>query len=224
MTEILFDDKLFLSSHKNEYFELYYLQSYPLHFLTLFSNNYHLIHTGIALRSIQSNKIIILEYHPINQTICFIPSISNTQGHQQKLIWNNKAFITISTSYNESYWFKSVYLARINGVVYRHYLDWVQEYIKLHPRFLPYSICLSPQNCPYPKQNWDTFVTDTFEKLSEFAVVINPITKLYESNWIYLTQYVPERILSSNEPTVIQYYSQMLSCLAGIFLNLISSF
>ena len=229
--ETLFDEKYALPSHENEFFELYYLESFPIQITNLFINNFLLSHSGIAIRSTQSEKLIVLEYRPINQSICFLPLVSNLLEHQSQqlqsqsesqsqsqLVWNQKAMITMTKTIDESYWMKSVYLARINGVVYRHYLDWVTDYILLHPTFLPYSICLNSQNCPYPKQNWDTFVTDTFSKLSEFAVVINPINTLYESNWIYISQFIPERILLSNEPSVVQYYSQLLTCLTGRFL------
>jgi hypothetical protein len=208
-----------IQPHDNEYFELYYLQSYPKHITHAFPNNFLITHSGIALRSASTEQVIVLEYHPVNETLCFLPHITKPapEGASLGIIWDQSASISMMKHIDEDYWDKTIYLTRINNVVYRQYLDWVDDYLFSHPLFQPYSVCLSSREggCPFPKQTWDTFVSDSFEKLSEFAVTINPITPLYELDWIFHSQHPPERVLLRSDPSVIPYFNQLLSCLRG---------
>jgi hypothetical protein len=208
-----------LQPHENEFFELYYLQSRPAHITHAFPNNFLIRHSGIALRSSTTEQIIALEYRPANESICFLPQLTKNDG-EQTIIWDQTATISMTKSIDSAYWDRTVYLTRINNVVYRQYLDWVDDYIFSHPLFQPFSVCLSSMECPYRKQTWDTFVSDSFEKLSEFAVTINPITPLFELDWIFHSQRPPERLLLHSDPSVIPYFAQLLSCLRGTALSL----
>lgn len=238
-------------AHENEFFELYYLESYPIPILPLRPPNpYTITHAGLAIRSTISEKIIVLEYLPINEQIAYLPLISSTlNGSVTTIQWNQNAVITQAKFINESYWKRSIYLTRINNVVYHKYLDWVDDYIFSHSLFIPYTVCLhataqtrdnkkrtssfkgsrrmssksesdgypppSTLTCPFQKQTWDTFIIDSFNKLSEFAVTINPITPLYHMNWIYYSKYVPDRVLLEDDPSVIPYFTQLVSCMKG---------
>lgn len=215
-----FDRNEAIRPHDNEFFEVYYLQSYPLPLplpTTSFpSHHFTIFHSGLVIRSTTSEKLIVLEYLPMNETLSYLPLLTdNTPNKTLQIHWNQNAVITMSKFINEKYWQRSVYLTRINHVVYRQYLDWVDDYLITHSVFIPYSICLPSGECPYQKQTWDSFVSDSFEKLSEFAVTINPITPLYQTEWIYHTKYPPDRVLLSSDRAIIPYFSQLITCLRG---------
>jgi hypothetical protein len=204
--------------HDNEFFEMYYLQSFPLPLPlpTAFpQNHFTLTHSGIVIRSTTTERLIVLDYRPINESLCYLPQITYDPNKTLQIHWNQNAMIAMSKTIDENYWQRSVYLTRINNVVYRQYLDWVDDYLITHSVFLPHSICLPSGDCPYQKQNWDSFISDSFEKLADFAVTINPITPLYQTEWIYHTKYPPDRVLLSSDRAIIPYFSQLLTCLKG---------
>jgi hypothetical protein len=219
MSEVVkFDRNEAIRPHDKEFFEVYYLQSnpLPLPLPTSFpQNHFTLTHSGIVIRSTTSERVIVLEYRPMNETLCYLPLLAANPNKTLQIHWNHDAIIAMSKFIDEDYWQRSIYLTRINNVVYRQYLDWVGNYLMAHPVFLPYSICLPSGDCPYQKQTWDSFVSDSFEKLSEFAVTINPITQIYQTEWIYHTKYPPDRVLLSSDRAIIPYFSQLVTCLKG---------
>ena len=159
---IPFDISLVPHAHENEYFEVYYLQSSDVPIdPTSSTHSYTVQISGLAVRSSVSEKVVIVEYRPVDISACYLPVISG-MGQTTDLRWDKRAVISLSRELNVTMWPISVYLARINSVVYWQFMLWVNSYTNAHPSFLPLSICMagSTDDCPYLTQNWDTFIVD----------------------------------------------------------------
>jgi hypothetical protein len=147
--------------HENEYFEMYYLQSSATSIDIESTTKFIPKRSALAVRSSTSEKVVVVEYRPADISLCFIPAVSQMKLTTD-IVWDKSAMIDLSRDVNTTKWPVSVYLARINSVVYWQYMQWVSEYVLKHPLFIPQSVCMSSDysKCPYRTQNWDTFIAD----------------------------------------------------------------
>jgi hypothetical protein len=132
--------------------------------------------SGLALRSTATNRLVVLEYRPVNYDACYLPQLgplpgsasasgggggsdtgtggsgTNPADSSSSLIWDNRAFIEYTSSLDLSHWQQSTFLGTINGVVYSNYIAWLRNYIANTAAniFVPAAICSSISSDPGP--------------------------------------------------------------------------
>jgi hypothetical protein len=136
--------------------EVYHLRSFPSLLIDTYAGSFKTQTSGLALRT--TNNVIILSYKPRNYTSCFLPYL--TEG--SSLIWDKYAEIIFEDNVNVQFWQQSTFVTRINGVVYKKYLNFLQDYLDRNRYFAPQSICSNEfeYNCFFRASTWDTFVSD----------------------------------------------------------------
>ena len=189
--------------------ELHHLRSFALLAAMSDAGSFKLQTSGIALRSTETNSIIVLEFKPLNISSCFLPIVTRTPKNAQStqkadyarnvpessvgnnipdsntdskigsngdnsvgtdsifdknstLTWDKRSTVSYETSIDPKYWMQSTFLGIINGVVYRNYLNWVEDYLEKVPGkyFIPQSICSSAEeeSCFTLPSTGDTFL------------------------------------------------------------------
>lgn len=147
--------------------ELHHLRSFPLLAVMSDAGSFKFQTSGIALRSTETSTIIVLEFKPLNTSACFLPIVNrniNDDGGQANstLSWDKRSTVSYDTYINPKYWMQSTFLGIINGVVYRNYLNWVEDYLTKSPGkyFIPQSICSSAEeeSCFTLPSTGDTFL------------------------------------------------------------------
>ena len=238
---ISFDISLVPHAHENEYFEVYYLLSSDISIdISSSLSSYAIQMSGLAIRSSVSEKVVIIEYRPLDLSACYLPAIRRSR-QTTDFKWEKKAMISLSRELNVTIWPKSVYLTRINSVVYWQFMMWVNGYVSSHPIFQPLSICLAgTDDCPYLTQNWDTFITDrwllmlllllllyiaeecirslylisymssSFMQLSEYAVSIAPFAPLQQTQWVMSSLSPPQEVVY--EVGLDKYNRNLIDC------------
>jgi hypothetical protein len=171
-----------------ESIEIYHLKSISQMAIQSMIGSFSVSLSGIALRGLSSNKIVILYYTPRNFSSCFLPSFSvsleNTQlpssssslvslsavdaEHSNStissLLWDKTGEIISSDEIDTNFWSQSTFLGRMNGVVYKKYLIWLEEqFLRFNAIVQPQAICSSEyetmNSCYTHSITWDTFVT-----------------------------------------------------------------
>lgn len=146
--------------------ELHHLRSFPVDALISDAGTFKFQTSGIALRSTETSAIIVLEFKPVNISACFLPIIMksydvNGSEVNSTLIWDKRSTVSYETQIDPKHWMQSTFLGIINGVVYRNYLNWVEEYLTKSPGkyFIPQSICSGSEedSCFTLPSTGDTF-------------------------------------------------------------------
>lgn len=112
-----------------------------------------------------SDHVVVLQYKPRNYTGCFLPILEESDNGSVSLIWDKRAEIVYQDYIDTTYWQQSTFLAHINGVVYKNYVKWIEEYVQNNKVFLPQSICTSEQDassCYTLAETWETFLADRY--------------------------------------------------------------
>ena len=161
--------------------ELYHLRSFPLLAIESPAGSFHIQTSGLALRSTNTPRLIVLEFKPVNFSTAFLPLIvdeSNDGSTNNKtLIWDKRAMISYMNEIDKTYWQQSTFLARVNGVVYENYVKWIHEYLDKDRYFVPQSICSSSdeKSCFTFSETWDSFVGDSLKAFAQNAVQMHAI-------------------------------------------------
>jgi hypothetical protein len=94
------------------------------------------------------------------------------------LKWDKRSTITIDKSIDSTYWLQSTFLGRINGVVYRNYLNFVEDYLVDKGKyFIPQSICSNAdkESCFTLSSTGDTFVAASLTLFAGLSVNLHAI-------------------------------------------------
>jgi hypothetical protein len=154
--------------------ELYHLRSFEHYAAVTQAGAFSVQTSGIAMRSTETSKTIVLVFEPQNYTTCFLPIV----GPNSTVIWNQQSQISYATELDIAYWQESTFLANVNGVVYANYIKWVEDYLTDHPFFNPHSVCSTSdagESCFTKAQTWDNFVQDSLAAFAELAVQMHAI-------------------------------------------------
>lgn len=140
--------------------ELYHLRSFSLPLIESNNKKFTIETSGIAFRSLASTQTVVLEFRPLNFSSCFLPILA-VVNNKKRIQWNNEADVMFSTTIDTSYWQQSTYLAHMNGIAFKKYLVWVQEFIMESKYFVPQSLCTSAYkpSCYFFTRTWDTFLS-----------------------------------------------------------------
>jgi hypothetical protein len=143
--------------------ELYHLRSFQKQLIHSSAGSFTIQTSGIALRSTTTLETVVLEYKPLNFSACFLPELIFLND-ETILQWDKRTEIFYSTEIDTKYWQQSTFLARINGVVYKRYIRWVESYIETNKYFTPQSICSKGEenSCFTFSETWETFLADRF--------------------------------------------------------------
>jgi hypothetical protein len=151
--------ELTLPKLKNiENIEVYHLRSFPILLIETMIGSFKTQVSGLALKS--ANSLIVLEYKPRNYSTCFLPHYIDED--KASLVWDKFAEIRSTDRVDTQFWQQSTFIARINGVVYKKFLIWLEEYHSKHALYIPQAICSNEfeYNCFSRATTWDTFVSD----------------------------------------------------------------
>jgi hypothetical protein len=149
-----------------EIIELYHLHSFPTLLIETSIGSFSTQTSGLALRSLSSDNIIVLQYKPRNYSGCFLPYLSQTTNGTVEIVWDKNAEIIYDSKLDVSYWQQSTFLGRMNGVVYKKYVVWLQEFIIRNKLFSPQSICSNEfeYHCFTQAVTWETFLSERYER------------------------------------------------------------
>lgn len=152
--------------------ELHHLRSFPLLAMMSDAGSFKLKTSGIALRSTITSIITVLEFKPVNISACFLPIVGKNVKDgiggtvNGTLTWDKRATVSYQDNIDSKYWMHSTFLGIINGVVYRNYLNWVEEYLEKGPGkyFTPQSICsaVEEESCFTLPSTGDTFLASRY--------------------------------------------------------------
>lgn len=181
--------------------ELYHLRSFPSLILDTDVGLFSTQTSGLALRSTTTENVVVLQYKPKNYSTSFLPRLISSTVNDSivaGLTWDKRAEIVYHDHIDTSLWQQSTFMARINGVVYKNYVTWLDEYIKDHSIFRPQSICSNEfdgDSCFILSDTWDTFLADSFRLFAALSVRMNAI--------------IPPRgtelkIISASEPVIVR--------------------
>lgn len=145
--------------------ELYHLRSFSAMVIETEVGTFSTHTSGLALRSTTTDNVIVLQFKPKNYTTSFLPRFlsSTNSSIVTGLSWDKRAEIIYYDNIDTSFWQQSTFLARINGIVYKNYVKWLEEYIRHHAVFRPQSICSNEFDidaCFVLADTWDTFLAD----------------------------------------------------------------
>lgn len=148
--------------------ELYHLRSFPSLIVDTDVGTFSMQTSGLALRSTTTDTVIVLQYKPKNYTSSFLPRFLSSSGASKAtgLSWDKRAEIIYHDNIDTSFWQQSTFLARINGIVYKNYVKWLEEYMRHHAVFRPQSICSNEFDidaCFVVADTWDSFLADRYE-------------------------------------------------------------
>lgn len=148
--------------------ELHHLRSFVLQAIMSNAGSFKFQTSGIALRSTITSTIIVLEFKPRNITACYLPIVTKNLDNEyggkvnDTLFWDKRSTVSYQKVIDSKYWMQSTFLGIINGVVYRNYLNWVEEYLTKSPGkyFTPQSICSNAEeeSCFTLPSTGDTFL------------------------------------------------------------------
>ena len=201
---------------------------------------------GLALRSTTTSEVLVIEYLPVNFSACFLPQII-TNDKETNLIWDKRATIFYKLTIDTNYWEQSTFLSRINGIAYKIYVKWIENYINKNIIFSPHSICSNDNalSCFTIAETWDTFFSDSLQKFAELSIRINAVIppRVIESRVIshmepieviavkvndsYNTSHIdPYHAVNNSKSisnqvsynTMIDYYNNLMSCMEGKLL------
>lgn len=144
--------------------ELYHLRSFPALLIETAAGSFSTQISGLALRSTSTNQVVVLEYKPKSFGGCFLPILEAESDGDYSLYWENKADLVYHDEIDTMYWQQSTFLAHINGIVYKNYVVWLQNYMQNNRLFFPQSICNSERefNCHSYATTWETFLHDRY--------------------------------------------------------------
>lgn len=170
--------------------ELYHLRSFPLLVIETIAGTFSTQSSGLALRSTTTDNVIVLQYKPKNYTGCFLPILVPSHNGSFGLVWDKRAEIVYKDHIDTTFWQQSTFLAHINGVVYKNYVKWIEEYMQSNGNFLPQSICsneLDPSSCFTNAVTWDSFLADRYvnEKLHN-GISINSHFMLLPTDLVFI--------------------------------------
>lgn len=159
----VFNDRNILPRLKDtDVIELYHLRSFPSHLIETSVGTFSTQTSGLALRSITTNIIVVLQYRPKSFANCFLPKVRYNHNGSYALEWNKEAEILYHDEIDTNTWQQSTFLARINGIVYKNYIFWLETFLENNKIFSPQSICSNEYEYPcftYSK-TWDTFLAE----------------------------------------------------------------
>jgi hypothetical protein len=143
-----------------EIVEVYHLRSFPRLLIQTIVGQFSTQIAGLALRSITSEKVVVLSYEPRNYSACFLPH--SFAGNITSFSWDMEGRVRYESLIDNQFWQQSTFLARVNGIVYKKYILWLSEYQNLHKLFIPHSVCMSEfeSNCFLPAVTWETFLSE----------------------------------------------------------------
>jgi hypothetical protein len=158
----LFDKSLMPKLMDTDMIELYHLRSFPLLLIESSAGQFSTTTTGLALRSTSTQETIVLQYKPVNYSSCFLPILGSGKGENASIHWDKRAEVVYHNAIDITYWQQSTFLARINGVVYKNYIRWIEQYVVTNRHFSPQSICSSTSDlsCFTFAETWETFLAD----------------------------------------------------------------
>ena len=159
----VFEDHRILPRLKDtDVIELYHLRSFPSQLIETSVGTFSTQTSGLALRSMTTNVMIVLQYRPKSFTNCFLPHIKYNHNASYSLEWNKEAMIVYHDEIDTNIWQQSTFLARINGIVYKNYIFWLETFLENNKVYSPQSICNNEFEYPcftYSK-TWDTFLAE----------------------------------------------------------------
>ena len=146
---------------ESDFFEVYFLRSYPKPLTSAYQNSFRLSSSALLLRyseltllsledgdegeaeRMEPSSSLLLQFLPFNWEGSFFPDISpvgdSPHDHVQ---WNKTAHVVVSDRFFPSEWAEALYLGRINGAVRSSYLRWVkQTYMRHDMLFSPQYVC-----------------------------------------------------------------------------------
>eukprot|EP01034_Spumella_vulgaris_P021778 gene21778-27843_t len=135
-------------------------------------------------------------YKPVNYTSCFLPILGTGRGENASIHWDKRAEVVYHNAIDTAYWQQSTFLARINGVVYKNYIRWIEQYVVTNRHFSPQSICSSTNDlsCFTFAETWETFLADSYEAFASFSVRLNAILPPRAIELRYLSFSEPEMV------------------------------
>lgn len=176
--EKISQEKVFVKSEMPKFtdtdiIELHHLRSFPLLASMSDAGSFKLQTSGIALRNTLTSIIIVLEFKPLNISACFLPIVNKNVKSgiggkvNDTLTWDKRSTVSYQDNIDSKYWVQSTFLGTINGVVYRNYLNWIEEYLKKSPGkyFTPQSICsaVEEDSCFTLPSTGDTFLASRYD-------------------------------------------------------------
>lgn len=194
----LFDDSELPRVADTDILEIFHLRSFPSLSVNSQVGTFSIQSAGIALRSTQTNEVIVLQYLPNNFSKSFLPYITgmgsitgdNFSDNNEEindeyirknstLEWEKRGEILYYKEINKLYWQQSTFLGRINGIVYKKYVEWIENFERKKNLLVPQSICLSEvelaSSCFLYSRTWDTFLSDSIKFFAQQSVKINAI-------------------------------------------------
>lgn len=179
---------------------VFHLRSFPLLLIETAHGTYSTQTSGLALRSTQTNTIVIFEYKPLNYSTCFLPLIKTLPKSTSKTLeWDKRAEIVYSDGIDATYWQHSTYLATINGVVYKNYISWMKDYISANSRMFPHSICSTTNqtDCYVDALSSETFLSDSFAQLASLSVDMHAVIAPRASELRFIAETVPVKLFTT---------------------------
>ena len=214
---------------ENDYFEIYFIQSFPKSMTVAYDNSFTLQTSGLLIRDVKSFEVITLEFLPANWEQCFFPSIQvlddNSAGH---ITWDMSGKLVKRTSFEVTDYEHALYLGTMNGVVRSTFLQWVKEqYIMKKQSFFPQSICMyrsgtatfTPDkdtddvSCLVTHRNWDTFVEKSLQILSKYDVKMSSLMPIQGKKLVIECASLSDKLLYHSKLPL--YYQSLYACMAG---------
>ncbi len=158
----LFDKSQMPKLTDTDMIELYHLRSFRLLLIETGAGTFSTKTSGLAMRSTSTGEVIVLQYKPMNYSSCFLPALGSGKGENATVDWDKRAEVEHHNEIDTSYWQQSTFLARINGVVYKNYMRWIEAYVASNMQFSPQSICstVNDLSCFTFAETWETFLAD----------------------------------------------------------------
>lgn len=143
--------------------EVFHLRSFPQLLIESESGRFLIQTSALALRGVETQRVLVFEYTPYNYSACYLPIIE-TNEDVTRLVWDKRAVITYREELDISFWQQSTYLATINAVVYENYINWLGKYIQRQNIFIPQAVCSTSDitTCFTKSQTWDSFLQHRF--------------------------------------------------------------
>jgi hypothetical protein len=185
--------------------------------------------SGIALRSKNTNEVIVIEVVPQNASLCHLPTIiKDPTRNSVRLLWDKTAAVMWANHVDTEYWMTSTYLADVNGVVYSHFLEWAEKtWAQPNTFYLPHSLCSSPltvssPDCYYNSRTSDVFLAGALTRFASLAVELSPLTPPRASDLTLFSTQKPVDMFMDNLNVdldtelgmdIFNYYSILTACI-----------
>lgn len=174
--------------------ELYHLRSFHKQLIKVptSSTSFGMQTSGIALRSTTTDEVLVFEYKPFSYEASFLPIVKMNETtskaedtrrvEDDHLYWDKRVVLEYTSYLDTSHWQHSTFLGHINGIVYTHYVDWIEEYLSEKERvFVPQSICSSPSSsvdyedlsCFALADTWESFIAQSLAVFSSLSVELH---------------------------------------------------